>query len=123
MTKSKTKIDQQLQRKRNQEIVETIIKTKKSDKWLAVAEVLSYPRRKRVEMNLSELNEKSKSGEIILVPGKVLSQGELEKKIKIAALNFSEKAKEKIIKAGATHLSILELIKENPKAEGVKVLR
>jgi large subunit ribosomal protein L18e len=123
MTKSKTKIESQLQRKRNQELVETIIKAKKNDKWLPVAEVLSFPRRKRIEMNLNEINEKSKTGEIVLVPGKVLSQGELEKKIKIAALNFSEKAKEKMKKAGATHLSILELIKENPKAEGVKVLR
>jgi len=123
MTKSKTKIEQQLQRKRSQELVETIIKAKKSDKWLPVAEALSFPRRKRVEMNLTEINKKSKEGEIILIPGKVLSQGEIEKKIKIAALNFSEKAKEKIIKAGASILSILELIEKNPKAEGVKILR
>ena len=123
MTKSKTKIEQQLQRKRNQELIETIIKAKKSDKWLQVAELLSFPRRKRIEMNLNEINEKSKNGETILIPGKVLSQGELEKKIKIAALNFSEKAKEKIKKAGASHLSILELIKENPKAEGVNILK
>jgi len=123
MTKSKTKIEQQLQRKRNQELVETIIKAKKSEKWLQIAETLSSPRRKRIEMNLNEINEKSKSGETVLVPGKVLSQGELDKKIKIAALNFSDKAKEKIIKSGASSLSILELIKENPKAEGIKVLK
>jgi large subunit ribosomal protein L18e len=123
MTKSKTKIEQQLQKKRNQELVETIIKAKKSEKWLEIAEILSSPRRKRVEMNLNEINEKSKNGEIILIPGKVLSQGELNKKIKIAAVNFSEKAKEKITKSGANSLSILELIKENPKAEGVKILR
>jgi len=123
MTKSKTKIDQQLQRKRNRELVETIIKAKKSDKWLPVAEVLSFPRRKRIEMNLNEINKNSKEGETVLVPGKVLSQGELDKKIKIAALNFSEKAKEKIIKAGASSLSILELIEKNPGAEGVKVLK
>ena len=123
MAKSKTKIDQQLQRKRNQELVETIIKAKKSEKWLQVAELLSFPRRKRIEMNLKEINEKSKNGETILVPGKVLSQGELEKKIKIAALNFSEKAKEKIKKGGASSLSILELIEKNPKAEGVIILK
>jgi large subunit ribosomal protein L18e len=123
MAKSKTKIEQQLQRKRNQELVETIIKAKKSDKWILVAEALSFPRRKRVEMNLTEINKKSKEGETILIPGKVLSQGEIEKKIKIAALNFSEKAKEKIIKAGGSPLSILELIEKNPKAEGVKILR
>jgi len=123
MAKSKTKIEQQLQRKRNQELVETIIKAKKSDKWLQVAELLSFPRRKRIEINLKEINEKSKDGEIIVIPGKVLSQGELEKKIKIAALNFSEKAKEKIKKSGTSTLSILELIEKNPKAEGVIILK
>jgi large subunit ribosomal protein L18e len=123
MTKSKNKIEQQLQSKRNQELVETIIKAKKSEKWLKVAEMLSSPRRRRVQMNLNKINENSKNGEVILIPGKVLSQGELDKKIKIAAINFSEKAKEKISKSGASSLSILELIKENPKAEGVKILR
>lgn len=123
MVKSKTKIEQQLQRKRNQELVETIIKAKKSEKWLEVAEILSSPRRKRAEVNLSEIDKNSKNNETILVPGKVLSQGELNKKIKIAAVNFSEKSKEKINKAGASFLSILELIKENPKAEGVKILK
>jgi len=123
MTKSKTKIEEQLQRKGNIELVETIITAKKSEKWLPVADILSSPRRKRMDINLGEVNEKSKSGETILVLGKVLSQGELDKKIKISALNFSEKAKEKIAKAGASHLSILELIKENPKGEGVKILK
>lgn len=123
MTKSKTKIEEQLRRKKNQELVETIIKAKKSDKWIEVAEALSCPRRKRAEINLEEINKKAKEGEIILVPGKVLSQGELEKKIKIAALNFSENAKEKIAKAGATFLSIFELIEENPEIKKVKILK
>jgi large subunit ribosomal protein L18e len=123
MAKSKTKIEEQLQRKKNQEVVETIIKAKKGDKWMQVAEAISRPRRKRTEMNLGEINKNSKDGEIILVPGKVLSQGEFERKIKIAALNFSESAKEKIIKAGATFLSILELLGENPEIKKVKILK
>jgi large subunit ribosomal protein L18e len=123
MVKSKTKIEGQLQKKRNQELVETIIKAKKSKKWIQVAELLSFPRRKRAEINLNEINKKTKNGDIALIPGKVLSQGEIDKKIKIAALGFSEKAKEKITKAGASSLSILELIKKNPEAEGVKIIK
>lgn len=123
MTKTKSKIEQQLKRKKNMELVETIIKAKKSEKWIKIAEKISSPRRKRIEINLNEINEKSKNGETILVPGKVLSQGELNKKIKIAAINFSEKAKEKIAKSGASSLSILELIKENPNAQGIKILK
>jgi large subunit ribosomal protein L18e len=123
MVKSKTKIEFQLQRKGNSELVETIIKSKKNEKWMQVAQSLSSPRRKRKEINLSEINEKAENGETILILGKVLSGGDINKKIKIAAINFSEKAKEKIKKAGATSISILDLMKENPKSEGVKILK
>lgn len=123
MTKSKSKIEKQLQRKSNQELVKTIISMKKKEKWLPIAETLSGPRRKRKAINLNEIDKNTKAGETILIPGKVLSQGEITKKIRIAALNFSEKTKEKIKKSGADYLSIEELIKENPSMEKVKILK
>ena len=58
-----------------------------------------------------------------MVPGKVLSQGEISKKIKVVALSFSEKAKEKLLKANCEILSILEEIKKNPDAKRIKILR
>ena len=58
----------------------------------------------------------------MVIPGKVLSQGEITKK-KIIALNFSKKAKEKIEKAGGKALSILEEIKLNPEMKGLKILK
>ena len=61
-------------------------------------------------------------GDIIVVPGKVLSQGELDKEIKICAMKFSEKAKEKLLNVGVKPLSILEEIKLNPSGEGIKIL-
>ena len=84
---------------------------------------MSGPRKNRTALNLEELNEKIKSEKIILIPGKILSQGELDKKIKVVALNFSEKAKEKLKKSGAETLTILEEVKKNPEAKGVKILR
>lgn len=122
MTKSKAKIERQLQKKTNSELVETIIAAKKKEAWNKVAEILSSPRRKRIDMNLDKIDSEAKEGEIIVVPGKVLSQGELNKKIKLVALSFSEKAKEKILKAKGEVLIILDEIKKNPNAKGIKIL-
>ena len=120
--KTKTKIGKQLERKSNKELVETILAAKKKEKWIKVAGILSGPRRKAVSLNLEEINENSKNGETIVVPGKVLSQGEISKKVKIVAQSFSEKAKEKLLKSKIAHLDILEEIKKNPDMKKCRVL-
>ncbi|MBA7674633.1 hypothetical protein ES703_82853 [subsurface metagenome] len=120
--KTKTKIDKQIQKKSNKELVETIIAAKKKDKWLKVARILSGPRRKAVSLNLGEINENSKDGETIIVPGKVLSQGEISKKVKIVALSFSEKAKEKLLKSKIPSSNIIEEIKKNPDMKKCRIL-
>jgi len=120
--KTKSKIEKQLQRKTNLVLVETIIACKKNKNWIKVAEILSGPRKNRTNLNLEELNKKIKDEKIVVVPGKILSQGELDKKIKIVALGFSERAKEKLSKSGSEALTILEEIKKNPGAKGVKIL-
>ena len=79
--KSKTLIDKQLSRKKDSLLVETIIAAKKNNEWLEVAAALSTPKRKRISVNLSEIEKISKQGEKIVVPGKVLSQGDITKKI------------------------------------------
>jgi large subunit ribosomal protein L18e len=121
--KSKTKISKQTEKKSNPILVETLIAAKKNAKWNEVASTLSYPRRKRTQLNLEEINKESKAGETVVVPGKVLSEGEIDKKIKIVALSFSEKAKEKLLKAKCEVLSILEEIKKNPEAKGLRTLK
>lgn len=120
--KSKTKIDMQLRNKTNPTLVETIMAAKKNDAWVEVGGKLSTSRKNRKSVNLKEINEQSKEGETIIIPGKVLSMGELNKKIKIAALDFSENAKEKIAESGSKVLPILEEIKNNPEAKGIRIL-
>lgn len=122
MVKSKTKIEKQTKRKTSPGLVETIISAKKCRAWSRVAEVLSGPRKNRAELNLGDIDEKTKQGEIVLVIGKVLSQGEITKKIKVVATSFSEKAKEKLLKAGCEISNIPDEIKKNPEAKGVKIL-
>jgi len=121
--KSKTKISKQAEKKTNPELVETILVAKKNSAWLEVAALLSGSRRKRKNLNLSELNKLDDKEKIVVVPGKVLSEGNFTKKIKVVALSFSEKAKEKLLNAGCQTSSILEEIKSNPSAKDVKVLR
>ncbi|MEK6757758.1 MAG: 50S ribosomal protein L18e [Nanoarchaeota archaeon] len=123
MVKTKTKIEKQLQRKTNSELVETIIAAKKNDKWNSVAGILSGSRKIRVNLNLEDIDKKAKDGDIVVIPGKILSQGELNKKVKVVALNFSEKAKEKLLKSKHEVLTILEEIKKNPDAKGIKMLK
>jgi len=43
--------------------------------------------------------------------------------MEIIALGFSEKAKEKLLKKGCEVKTILEEIKSNPSAEGIKIFR
>lgn len=121
--KSKTLIEKQLQKKSNPELIKTLIAAKKKDKWLEVAGIISGSRRKRINLNLNEINDQAEEKEKVVIPGKVLSQGEINKKIKIIALSFSEKAKEKLSKSGCEFSNILTEIKSNPSAEGIKILR
>jgi large subunit ribosomal protein L18e len=124
MSKSKTLIEKQLQRKTNSVLVETIIQSKKKEAWNEVSELLSGPRRKRININLTELNGiEASDKDILVVPGKVLSEGNIDKKQKIVALGFSERAKEKLLKSGCKVSSILEEIKSNPTGKNIKVLR
>ncbi|VVB83516.1 50S ribosomal protein L18e [uncultured archaeon] len=121
--KSKTLIGKQAERKNNPELVETILLAKKKDKWVEVAGLLSSPRANMKIINIDELDKEAKEGETILIPGKVLSQGDLNKKIKVAALSFSNKAKEKILKAKGEISTIAEEIRKNPDAKNVRIIK
>ncbi len=118
--KSKSKIETQLKKKTNPVLVETIILAKKNPKWLEVAHILTGSRRKRKEFNLTDIAEIS--GDVV-VCGKVLSQGEINKKKKVVALGFSEKAKEKLLKAGCELVLLTDEIKKNKEAKGIVVLK
>ena len=74
-------------------------------------------------MNLDQIDEKSKEGDTILVPGKVLGTGEVTKKLRIVAFSFSESARQKLKEKKCEMVTILEEIKVNPKAEGIKILK
>jgi len=89
--------------------------------WKRVAEDLEKPTRNRRIINIYSIDKNSKAGEVIIVPGKVLGTGQLDKKVTVAAYNFSDSAYEKIKSKGEA-LTIMELVKKNPKGKNVRIL-
>ena len=80
MTISKTKISKRTKRKTNPELVETIELAKKNN-LLELAKKLSGPTRLQSKINLDELNKLKENK--VLVVGKVLGGGQINKKISI----------------------------------------
>jgi large subunit ribosomal protein L18e len=89
--------------------------------WKRIAYELEKPTRNRREVNISKIDKYTKENEIALVPGKVLSNGDLTKKITVAAFKFSQQATEKINKKGKA-ISIQDLMKDNPKGKKVRII-
>lgn len=103
------------------ELVTELKKTstaKKTKIWKAISKELLKPTRKMREVNLDKINRVTKANDVIVVPGKVLGQGNVDHKVTVAAFNFSESARQKL----GSHLSIQELMKKNPKGTGVKII-
>jgi len=90
--------------------------------WRTVANSLSKPKRRRVAVNMSRLNRYTKENDEVIVPGKVLGAGLIDHPIKVAALDFSDQARSKILKAKGKCLSISDIIESNPKGSNVKII-
>jgi len=120
--KSKTLIEKQTKRKFNPELIEIIRLAKKNKNWQEIAGILSSSRRNKIVMNLESIDKEAKDNETILIPGKVLSQGEVSKKIKIIANAFSERAEEKLTRSKIKFSKINEEIKTNPDAKNLRIL-
>ena len=90
--------------------------------WKTVAEKIEKPRRQRAAVNLSKISRHSKANDVIVVPGSVLSAGNLNHKVTIAALKFSEGAKEKITTSNGKHISIAELLESNHEVSKIKII-
>ena len=110
--------------KDNKELVSLVENLKKAQKpiWKRVAKELSKPRRRRVHVNLSKIEQHAKADSVILVPGKVLGSGNLSKKVTIAAFAFSDSAKKLIDKVGGKAITIESLQKSNPTGKGVTIM-
>jgi large subunit ribosomal protein L18e len=113
--------------KQNYQLVSLISELKKLSNqnkvnlWKRIAVDLEKPTRNRRIINIYKINQYAKENETIIVPGKVLGVGELDKRVKVAAFNFSSEALKKINQSGQA-LTIPELMQQNPKGKGIRIL-
>ena len=109
-----------MRQKTNSYLVSAIVQLKKTNP--TVAKILAMPKKKWAVANLSQIDKVVKEGEKVFVPGKILSSGELTKKVKLVSWNISEKALEKIKEAKAEFIYLSDEIKTNKDLKGVKIL-
>lgn len=89
--------------------------------WKRIAEDLERPSRNRRVVNLYKINKYTKDKDTVIIPGKVLSVGELDHNVTVAAFCFSGTAAEKINKIGKA-IAIKELIQESPKGKHIRII-
>lgn len=82
--------------------------------WKAVAEKLSASASQRPQVNLTKIEKFVKEAETVIVPGKLLGDGQISKKVTIISFSASDSAKEKVTKAGGSVVSIREYISKKP---------
>lgn len=90
--------------------------------WKRITEEVNRPSRQRREVNVYKIEKYAREGETVVVPGKVLSVGELSKPVTVAAMNFSAGAREKIMQAKGKTMLIQELLQQNPDLRKVRIL-
>ncbi len=93
---------------------------KNSKLWKRIVYELSKSRRRKTIVNLDKINLYTKEKEIALIPGKVLSSGQITKNIKVSAYQFSQQA---LTKLGNKAILLKDLIKEDPKNKHIRIIK
>ncbi|HTS33582.1 MAG TPA: 50S ribosomal protein L18e [Thermoplasmata archaeon] len=90
--------------------------------WASVADGLERARHPSRPVSIGHLERIASSEETVVVPGKVLSDGSLSKRLTVAAFAYSTEARAKIHAAGGTALSLHDLLKAKPDGAGVRLV-
>ena len=115
---NKTRIEKRMRNKMDSELVNLIVKLKKTNP--VVAKEFARPKRRWPAVNLKDID--MIKGDV-LVAGKILSAGDLSDSKKIVAWSISEKALAKIKNAKGTFVSVVDEVKKNPELNGFDILR
>ena len=100
--------------------LEQLAVSKKAPIWKKCAYILSKPTRQRPEVNLYKIS--ASKAKVVVVPGTVMSIGQLESAVTVAAFKFTSQAKEKIQNAKGKAITISELAKANPTGKDIVIL-
>ncbi|HXW36853.1 MAG TPA: 50S ribosomal protein L18e [Nitrososphaerales archaeon] len=91
--------------------------------WRSASQLLSSPALTKVEVNVGRISRLSEGGAKLLVPGKVLGWGNLDKKVTVGAFSFSSSAKQKITAAGGSAITIGDFVKKYRDGRNVKIVK
>jgi large subunit ribosomal protein L18e len=86
--------------------------------WKRVHSLVEVPSRRRPSVNLYKIDMYTDEGDNVVVPGKVLSTGQLTHKFNIAAIEFSGGALKTLKEANCKVIDIKEMV----KADNVHVI-
>lgn len=103
-------------------IVRKAFKNNKAQIWKALEKEFSKPRSDRRLINIQRLDKITNSGDVIVIPGKVLGDGTLGHKLTVSAYSFSESAEKKLKSSGAEIISLQSLINKYPDGKGVRII-
>jgi large subunit ribosomal protein L18e len=113
----------------NPQLIEVISLLRKTSKeqtapiWADVADDLAHTRSQRIAVNISSINRNTEKADVVVVPGKVLSSGELDHTVTVASFEVSDAAKAKVTASKGQYISIKELLEKNPKGSKVRIIR
>ena len=109
-------------RDKNPVLKDIIIRLKRQQApvWKAVALSLNRPRREWRTVSVYQLEKQAVN--VVVVPGTVLSDGQLTKPLTVSAYKVSPAARQKIEQAGGTCLSLEEGMQKYPEGKGLQVM-
>jgi len=114
--------------KENSELVRLVVELRRAARthhapiWSAIADRLERPRHQTVPLNVGHLERLAQPEETVAVPGKVLADGPLSKRLTVGAFAFSAEARAKIHAAGGSAVTLHDLVRTKPDGAGVRLL-
>ncbi len=90
--------------------------------WRDIAIRLEKPSRNWAQVNISKIAQHARDGENVVIAGKLLGSGDVDKAVTVVAFKASASAKAKIAAAGGKVLTISEGVNAFPKGEKCRIL-
>jgi large subunit ribosomal protein L18e len=81
--------------------------------------MLSRKTNRLVEVNVGKLDNMSSEGSVLLVPGKVLGEGDVTKELHVGAVAYTTSAAQKISSAGGEALLLKDFVAKYGEGKGV----
>ncbi len=101
--------------------LKSVARDSDADIWTDLVGRLDRPRSSYAEVNLGRIERYAREDETVVVPGKVLGSGTLQKEVTVAAVDFSSTAETKIERVGEAW-RLEELLERHPDGANLRVI-